>query len=517
MSENKYKAKQIAISNADGTVDVIDILTKDILDNISKLENTISSGSVSNADTVDNKDAEDFFNIDKTATNFNDAIEEGKYEISNGGASISNAPSTSYKYYICLVYKLNALICQIAIAVANTPQTYIRYSLDRGSTWSTNSYNNGWYRLWNQANDGAGTNLDADTVDSKHASSFFDTTLTATNFTSATTQGKYTIDRNPTDSPTPKDAPTIGWICLVFYNDVLINDKKSITQIAINNMNKQRMYIRNQKNGSWGSWEVIATTNSLATMQFDATYGNKYNSISDIANEIANGTVNNSNKLNGLLASQYAGTNVDTITELPTKSGIYFYDDVNKEIIPDTDDTKYILFYGNTNNYEDGTYSAIAIHVFSGAIVTRSSQYGDWKIICTPNSTKLIDGLNADLLDGYHANQLVKTEIATINVLPTETGIYNYVTSSIENKSIAYQLIVTKSVNDTCNYNYTAISPADNKIFVARALNVDSDTRPSVTWNEITSSSTVSPTIPVVTEDPKNPTDGQMWIRSDLL
>ena len=81
MTEKKYKAKQIAISNADGSVDVIDILTKDILDNISKLENTISSGSVANADTVDNKDAEDFFNIDKIATNFNDAIEEGKYEI----------------------------------------------------------------------------------------------------------------------------------------------------------------------------------------------------------------------------------------------------------------------------------------------------------------------------------------------------------------------------------------------------------------------------------------------------
>lgn len=530
MTEKKYKAKQIAISNADGSVDVIDILTKDILDNISKLENTISSGSVSNADTVDNKDAEDFFNIDKTATNFNDAIEEGKYEISNGGNSISNAPSTSYKYYICLVYKLNALICQIAIAVANTPQTYIRYSLDRGSTWSTNSYNNGWYRLWNQANDGIGTNLDADLLDGKHAASFFDITLSSSSFANATTQGKYTIINNPSDSPTPKDTLTIGWICLVFYNDVLINDKKSITQIAINNMNKQQMYIRNQKNGTWGSWEVIATTHSLATMQFDDTYYTKYNSISDIANEIANGTVNNSNKLNGLLANQlFNSSKTATDFNNATETGLYYITGINSEHpdnAPSTDYTQWgCLVFREPNKLgitqiAFGYANAGAYTYTPNLYIRRGTNtnftYSTWNKLWT-GSFGSGSTLDADKLDGYHASRFAwcdDTFVTSINDIPETPGIYLLSTNTITNSSDHYGIFKsTWGIASKGNSSLIAISMTTGIIYTG-IYNADGTV---VTWNEVKSSTTVSPTIPVVTEDPTNPTDGQMWIRSDLL
>lgn len=504
--------------------------------------------------------------------------------------------------------------------------------------------------------DGSGSGLDADLLDGKHAASFFDITLSSSSFANATSQGKYTINCNPADSPTPKDTDIDYWTCLVFYNDMLINGKKSITQIAINNMNRQQMYIRNQKDGSWGSWEVIATTYSLAKMQFDGTYYTKYNSISDIVKEIATGTVNNSNKLDGCYSSDFIkdgkdvysnfdriplisgmfrvsrnklgpivdtdnnyywsciqcrsghndifmqlafyrgdnsndfyptiyirgvrgslglipsgnvgekdsngnyigyisasewkkigndideANNADTVdgyhasdffnssmtaTDFnnATETGLYYITGTNNAPDADTSNTKYTIWLCVVFKSDKLTYQLALPLGNTGStywvprmFIRNINKYGGslWHEIWTALSDGSDSGLDADKLDGYHANQLAKTEITTVDTIPYVSGIYNYTTNSIENELVTYQLIVTRSkpstTSSTYDTVYTAISFKNKKIFVGQLSN------DSVVWNEISSSSTtVSPTIPVVTEDPTSPTDGQMWIRSDLL
>jgi len=81
----------------------------------------------------------------------------GAYQFS---ASTTNAPSTSAGLLLHIQWPSTTAAIQLAFGVV-TPHSWIRGQT--GGVWGS------WNKLWQAANDGTGSGLDADTVDGKHA------------------------------------------------------------------------------------------------------------------------------------------------------------------------------------------------------------------------------------------------------------------------------------------------------------------------------------------------------------
>lgn len=125
------------------------------------------------ADMLDGQHILSFYRKDYTSSDFNSAISEGKYRIT----SSTNAPHTNCTDWICLVYYLSGgtnELYQIAMEetyYANTSisgGTTTQYSHDVPMIYVRKKYSGTWYSwqmLWNSGNDGAGSGLDADTID----------------------------------------------------------------------------------------------------------------------------------------------------------------------------------------------------------------------------------------------------------------------------------------------------------------------------------------------------------------
>lgn len=124
-------------------------------------------------------------------------------------------------------------------------------------------------------------------------------------------------------------------------------------------------------------------------------------------------------------------------------------------------------------------------------------------------------GIDADLLDGLQAQSYARygsdTTLATTNQPAITTSgkaaMYRFTDSSNvigEGTGIVYGII--QIYYNSNSYVRLAISTTSGKIY--------RQTNTVTSWNEI--SANASPTIPVLTADPTNTNNGQIWIRSDL-
>ena len=107
--------------------------------------------------------------------------------------------------------------------------------------------------------------------------------------------------------------------------------------------------------------------------------------------------------------------------------------------------------------------------------------------------------LDADMVDGVHASSFAGTSPNVFTSefdLPNKSGVYMLETKNIEGSSYSYG--VTKSYYSSTSYALIAVSIQSGKVF--------RKTSSQTSWNEIT------PRIPVVSNDPSNPSEGQMWI-----
>lgn len=142
---------------------------------------------------------------------------------------------------------------------------------------------------------------------------------------------------------------------------------------------------------------------------------------------------------------------------------------------------------------------------------------GDKYVTISNLLTKIraIDGsgsdIDADLLDGFHVSGLSKYGDVT-GSLPTSTppsvtsgfsAMYRFCDSNNligEGSSVYYG--VMQIYYSSSYYALIAVSMSSGKVY--------RQTSGTTAWNEIT------PKIPVLSADPASPSDGQMWIRSDL-
>lgn len=124
-------------------------------------------------------------------------------------------------------------------------------------------------------------------------------------------------------------------------------------------------------------------------------------------------------------------------------------------------------------------------------------------------------GIDADLLDGKQAFTFAKygmasASLSTNSLTQTSTGnssLYRFQdTNNIigEGTDVYYGIIQIYYSN--LYYTRLAISMTSGKVY--------RQTNGAASWNEI--SVNASPTIPVLTADPTNANNGQIWIRSDL-
>jgi hypothetical protein len=117
------------------------------------------AGSGIDADKLDGKEADVFPSGDSTAasTSITDAetgiTKSGFYTL---GSPYTNGP-TAAAYMIIAEVTSSGRMFVIAQEI-DTNNTWVRYRLSNG-TWGS------WKKLWNDGNDGAGSNLDADKLD----------------------------------------------------------------------------------------------------------------------------------------------------------------------------------------------------------------------------------------------------------------------------------------------------------------------------------------------------------------
>lgn len=246
--------------------------------------------------------------------------------------------------------------------------------------------------------------------------------------------------------------------------------------------NSTEVYVRSFHGNAWSSWSLLGSTteaNTLKGVELIVKGGTSANPL-NIYDYTAPCIF-----VEGYVAlCDPSGTSLKTI---------------------DTTDTPVILLY--RNEYEgvimyggkDGGENSIVHYATTSGLLLLTLPFGASRILA---KLKTMDGsgsgLDADTLDGVDSTGFSKTSYVTS--LPTASGVYTWYSSEITGASAYYGLTVAYN-SSTYGYSYTAVSFATGKVYVK--------TSSQTAWGEIT------PKIPVVTEDPVSPSEGQMWILSE--
>lgn len=159
------------------------------------------------------------------------------------------------------VFRAGAYILQEWRSINSPSYEYRRYSTNSGSSW------NSWIKCWNTNNDGSGSTLDADLLDNLHSSSFYRKDYVASDFNSATNEGKYRINSS-------NNAPYTGctdWVCLVYH---LSGGTSELYQIAMEECyysntsisggtttqythSVPMVFVRKRYSSTWYSWQLL--------------------------------------------------------------------------------------------------------------------------------------------------------------------------------------------------------------------------------------------------------------------
>lgn len=121
-----------------------------------------------NVDLLDGYDSTNFYreNLGTVATDFNNYTATGSYMVSGwSNASVANGPTGSYQWGMLDVRRFTGGTYVV--------QTYYPHQTD--SSWTRTLWAGtwtAWREAWGDGSDGAGSGMDADMVDGKHASDF---------------------------------------------------------------------------------------------------------------------------------------------------------------------------------------------------------------------------------------------------------------------------------------------------------------------------------------------------------
>ena len=397
----------------------------------------------------------------------------------------------------------------------NFPRSFRRYSKDAGGNWS------GWVLGWNNANDGSLSGLDADYLDGKHANSFYNKDLNESDFNLATEEGKYRI----TSSTNAPHTNCTDWICLVYY---LSGGTNELYQIAMEDTyyantsisggtttqyshDVPMIYVRKKYSGTWYSWQMLWNSGNDGAgsgLNADLLDGMHSNEIS--INTVVGGTEDNPLNVSYLASGIYV-----------VKSGyVKYYTDGST-----VDCSNPHIFIVNNNDYAEidtllTVISYDSIHKYWIDRNTHNLSYdGSYTIgsdltflqrICKVDGAG--SGINADTIDDLDGKQLVRygfksTSLVTTDDLPApqagSASMYVFRDNSNligEGKAVHYGIM--QIYLSDANFVRIAVSMSSGKVY--------RQTTGTPAWSEIT------PLIPVVSEDPSSPSEGQLWIRSDL-
>lgn len=193
--------------------------------------------------------------ISSKSINLNDYTTEGHY-IFNNLTTVTNFPSSitwtgNNASHLQVFSYDNSKVIQILMKY-NTNHIFMRTSYLSGE----NTIWNSWQKIWNAGNDGFGSGLDADTIDSLQPTAFPRLyNKTENNFNNAINVGFYCI-HGSINAPTTHSL----WGCIVFSTDISSNSTSSsyLFQIAVkDNTSDNTMYIRKKIGSGWTAWNTI--------------------------------------------------------------------------------------------------------------------------------------------------------------------------------------------------------------------------------------------------------------------
>ena len=188
----------------------------------------------------------------------------------------------------------------------NTP-IYFRQNQYNGSTWSS------WHQLWDSANDGSGSGLDADLLDGQHGSYYqpASTAITSANIGSQSVSSADNIDGRGfvnTGSNNGTNADTINSNGISYYTSGVTNYSGNATDGALysqfystswqhqiaGDYRSGQIAIRGKNSGTWQSWIKVWSANndgSGSGLDADLLDGNQASFFAPLTNPTFAGTL----------------------------------------------------------------------------------------------------------------------------------------------------------------------------------------------------------------------------------
>lgn len=450
----------------------------------------------------------DLSSISDGESNINTLTTTGRYLVKSNATGY---PISGYAGIVD-VFRAGTYILQEWRSINSSFYEYRRYSTNSGSSW------NSWIKCWNAGNDGSGSTLDADLLDTLHSSSFYRKDYTSTDFNSAVSEGKYRISSGT-------NAPHTGctdWICVVYH---LSGGTSELYQIAMEECGKL--------NSSITGGTTVSYLNNIPMIFARKRIGNTWYSWQMFWHSGNGGEESglNADKLDDKHASDFvscikstSSTDIDTVTT----EGMYEYTDVTStKGLPSF--TGSGAAYGLIVKSVEGSSSSnccfqILLKDGCSYVYMRYYHGGTWSSWEKLNPTaselltkiKTVDGsgsgLDADTIDGMQLLGLVKTgytfgsflngEDPNGYIVGANSQMYTFYDTAnlIGEGEKKYYGIIQIYYNST-SYMRIAVSFSSGRVY--------RQTSSQTAWNEIT------PLIPVVSSDPTSPSEGQLWILTD--
>ena len=470
-------------------------------------ESNDGANSGLDADTLDGVHLSSLYRKDFTTTDFNSATSEGKYMISSG----TNAPNTACSDWVCLVYYLSGGadgLYQIAMEECNTVPD-LGESKGNLETPNSTEYSTGTPCMFVRKRIG-GTWYAWETIFNSGVITPVRTfrSTTSQNIDKCKEEGFYDY-RSITSSSTLPVSSSSGYGLIVKSLNGADNSVNDCCLQILMADGSTNIYVRTYHQTEWSSWKLLGgTAEDILT---------KLKTVDGAGSELDSDTVDGKHASDFVQSvKSTTTTNIDNVT----LEGMYEYPNItSSKALP--------LFTGDVSTYGlivksvKGTsqYNCcfqILLKDGCNYIFMRYFHSGGWSNWTRINpdtedilsNLKTVDGkgsgLDADLLDGRSGsgyayigttNSILTDSVPSTSSL-TKGHIYKYTGAAITGSSSENFGIF--QIYSSPHYARIAVSMSTGKVYV--------QTNGALAWSEIT------PLIPVLSANPSNPSEGQMWI-----
>ena len=317
--------------------------------------------------------------------------------------------------------------------------------LSAGSTqslwhrWWANGSAQGWRKIWDSANDGTGSGLDADTLDGQHGSYYqpASTAITTANIGSQSVSSASNIDGvgfTNTGSNSGTNANTIDSNGISYYTSGVDNFSGNATDGALfsqrysSNWQHQiagdyrsgQIALRGKNNGTWQSWRKVwdasndGSGSGLDADLLDGQHGSYY--------EPANGTIFKSRGTVNVTTSS-GGSNSNPFDDAHTETKVAEY---GARLISYTGASATML---TINTGGSASVFQIGAHYngndFYMRTRTDSSNWQTWKKLWHAGNDGTGSGLDADTVDGIQGSSFLRSDagstVGNVNISFTGT------------------------------------------------------------------------------------------------